>query len=178
MKKVVLALALAASATALHAAQPSASPASSTRQWPSLQDWDFTEGPDFCEMMTVYGEGPTEVSFALVLMPNGSAAVGGLSKTWSFEKGKQYDISVRLSADDADQTMTATGHLDADFNGFIIILDPKSLDEIVEAGRFIFDVKDKGANGNFNVGGSDLALAQLKTCAAALKADESAQSSW
>ncbi len=47
-------------------------------------------------MMTVYGEGPTEVNFALVLMPNGKAAVGGLSKNWDLEKDKPYDISVRL----------------------------------------------------------------------------------
>ncbi|WP_106639038.1 hypothetical protein [Allosphingosinicella vermicomposti] len=93
MKKIILAVALAASSHAVYAAQPSAP---SARQWPSLQDWDFTEGEGFCEMMTVYGEGPTEVNFALVLMPNGKAAVGGLSKNWDLEKDKPYDISVRL----------------------------------------------------------------------------------
>ncbi|WP_158702979.1 hypothetical protein [Allosphingosinicella vermicomposti] len=52
-----------------------------------------------------------------------------------------------------------------------MMVSPQSLDEVIEAGRFIFDVKGTGASGNFNVSGSDLALAQLKTCVAALKAD-------
>lgn len=155
MKKLIVAAALLAGLS---------TPAMA-KDWPSLQNWNFFEGSDFCEMYTQY-DGTGEPRVSLILGPEG-ALLGVNSTAWKLKKDQKYKILYSI-AQNSSGDAEATGWAEGDRTGFMAGAEESFFADMLKAGFFQFIVDGTDVKDDLDLSGSEEAFAQLRTCASAV----------
>lgn len=136
------------------------------KDWPSLQNWNFSEGGDFCEMYTQYG-GEGEPRVSLILGPE-VAVLGMNSTAWKLKKDQKYKVLYSID-ENSSGNADATGWAEGDRTGFVAGAEEGFFADMLKAGYIQFIVEGTDVRDDLDLSGSDEALAQLRRCAASFK---------
>lgn len=142
------------------------------REWPVSGGWTVAEGDDFCTMTNEF-EGPGDSELFLSMYLNGITLLTDVNSEWSAKEDEVYDD---ITAYMGGTTYGGSRAVGVDFDGkkgFAIRVSPAMVDAIAAA-RSIHLYKGETRIDRLNLSGTGAAIATMRRCMTALKADHAA----
>ena len=136
------------------------------QDWPSVDDWFFTQLEKGCEMWTTY-DGAGETMFSVYQQPDGFTLLGISNTEWSFESGQSYEATFVL--DEIDVLSGTAQGLEVDgHRGVIAPVTAEVPKQMRDMELIQFFAEEPAVSDVLDVADSGRAIDQLEKCVAAV----------